>query len=130
MAFWNFASRPATTDPAVVVAPSDLDGQLKDAYERGRRDEHGRRRPRFGLFGLILVVGAALGALFIVVAVRQGSFTAGGAVVDNKLSQAASPVTSTIGNVAAQTGSALQNAGQNLKDEGAALSGQPAESSR
>jgi hypothetical protein len=43
--------------------------------------------------------------------------------VDNKLVQATSSVTPAIDNAASRTGTALENAGQNLKDQGAAIAG-------
>jgi hypothetical protein len=126
MAFWSFANRPAAAEPAAIVDPPAAKAEISHAYERGREDQRLRSRRRgFGLLGVVLVAAAALGALVIVLAVRQGSFAAGGAVVDAKLSQATGAVTPAIDNAAAGAGSALQAAGQSLKDKGAALSGQP-----
>ena len=68
---------------------------------------------------------AALGVLFIVFAIREGSFSAGGAVVDNKLVQATSGVAPAIDSAASKTGTAMETAGQNLKDQGAAIAGKP-----
>src|SRR3712207_6494477 len=62
----------------------------REAYAEGRRDQHRREhRPRrrrgFGWAGLIVVVVAALGVLWVALAAREGSFAAGGAVVDEKI---------------------------------------------
>ena len=131
MAFWNNRARaddvPATlpADPAVraayvqgrrdEAAPDQDD--IKDAYDRGRRDERVRHHSS-PLLTLLLVIVAAVGAAVLVLAVKEGSFTRGGAVVDNKLSEAAQQTAPVIDNAAAKTGEALQNAGESIKDTG------------
>lgn len=123
MAFWSFANRPAA-QPVAVVDPKTYDADMRRAYDHGRQDERSRRRG-FGPFAFILVLVAALGVLFIVFAIREGSFSAGGAVVDNKLVQATSGVAPAIDSAASKTGTAMETAGQNLKDQGAAIAGKP-----
>jgi hypothetical protein len=128
MAFWSFANRPAPGQAAAVVDPATYDADLKRAYEHGRRDERARRHG-FGPLSFIVLLVAILGVVLLVFAFREGSFSAGGAVVDNKLGQAASPATTALDNAASTTGQAMENAGQNLKDQGAAIAGKPADSS-
>jgi len=123
MAFWSFANRSAA-QPVAVVDPKTYDADMRRAYDHGRLDERSRHRG-FGPFAFILVVVAALGVLFIVFAIREGSFSAGGAVVDNKLVQATSGVAPAIDSAASKTGTAMETAGQNLKDQGAAIGGKP-----
>ncbi len=133
MAFWRFANRsdtvqpgvvqPVAVQPVAVVDPKTYDADMRRAYDHGRQDERSRRRGGFGPLGVILVLIAAVGVILVVFAIREGSFSAGGAVVDNKLVQATSGVTPAIDNAASTTGSALENAGQNLKDQGAAIAG-------
>jgi hypothetical protein len=96
---------------------------MRRAYDHGRQDERSRRRGGFGPLGFILVLVAAVGLVLLVFAFREGSFSAGGAVVDNKLVQATSSVAPAIDNAATKTGTAMENAGQNLKDQGAAIAG-------
>ena len=125
MAFWSFANRPTTVQPVAVqpvavVDPKTYDADMRRAYDHGRLDERSHRR---GGFGFILVLVAAVGVILVVFAIREGSFSAGGAVVDNKLVQATSSVAPAIDNAASKTGTALETAGQNLKDQGAALGG-------
>ncbi len=88
--------------------------ELDLAYERGRARERQSRRgsPMLALVGLLLVVTA--GAL-IYLAVKTGSFSSGGAVVDQGLDKAAHAVNAPIKNAAESTGAALQNAGRSLK---------------
>jgi hypothetical protein len=133
MAFWSFANRPATVQPVAVqpvavqpvavVDPKTYDADMRRAYDHGRLDERSHRRGGFGPLGFILVLVAAVGVILVVFAIREGSFSAGGAVVDNKLVQATSSVAPAIDNAASKTGTALETAGQNLKDQGAALAG-------
>ena len=128
MAFWSFANRPATVQPVAVqpvavVDPKTYDADMRRAYDHGRLDERSHRRGGFGPLGFILVLVAAVGVILVVFAIREGSFSAGGAVVDNKLVQATSSVAPAIDNAASKTGTALETAGQNLKDQGAALGG-------
>jgi hypothetical protein len=136
MAFWSFANRRATVEPVAVqpvavqpvnvIDPAKYDADMRRAYDHGRldeRSERGRRRGGFGPLAFILVLAAVVGVVLLVFAFREGSFTAGGQVVDNKLSQATSGVAPAIDNAATKTGTALETAGQNLKDQGAALAG-------
>lgn len=128
MAFWSFANRPATAHPAATIDPATYDADMKRAYDHGRLDERARRRRGFGPLSFILVLAAVIGVVLIVFAVREGSFTAGGAVVDNKLTQATSGVAPAIDNAASKTGTAMETAGQNLKDQGAAIAGAASDS--
>jgi hypothetical protein len=133
MAFWSFANRsdtvqpvavqPVAVQPVAVVDPKSYDADMRRAYDHGRLDERSRRRGGFGPLGFILVLIAAVGIILVVFAIREGSFSAGGAVVDNKLVQATSGVAPAIDNAATRTGTALETAGQNLKDQGAAIAG-------
>jgi hypothetical protein len=134
MAFWSFANRPDTVQPVAaqpvavqpvaVVDPKTYNADMRRAYDHGRQDERStRRRGGFGLLGFVLVLVAAVGVILLVFAIREGSFSAGGAVVDNKLVQATSGVAPALDSAASKTGTALETAGQNLKDQGAAIAG-------
>ncbi len=92
------------------------DRVANDAYVQGRRDERSRRRGSPLLTFLLLIV-VAIGALLIYFAIQNGSFSSGGAVVDQKLSNAAETVKAPIRGAADQAGTALQNAGSNLKQD-------------
>lgn len=86
---------------------------VRQAYDRGRRDERARRPRRHGsaLLTFVVLIVAAIGAGAIYLGVSQGSFTRGGEVVDQKLASAAQPAR----NVADRAGDALENAGQRIK---------------
>ena len=63
---------------------------------------------------LVLVIAIAGGAVLFLAA-REGSFSAGGQVIDRSVSSAADTVQQPVRNAADRAGSALQNAGQDLK---------------
>lgn len=94
----------------------------KDAYVQGRRDERARRRGS-PLLMFLLVIVVAIGAVLIYFAIQNGSFSSGGAVIDQKLSNAAETVKAPIRGAADTAGTALQNAGSNIKKD--AGSGNP-----
>ncbi|HEY7853263.1 MAG TPA: hypothetical protein VIB82_09830, partial [Caulobacteraceae bacterium] len=89
-------------------------GDIHDAYKEGRRDERRRRRGSPLLSFIILLIVVAAGVLFYL-AVRNGSFQSGGAVVDNSISTVSERATAPVRNAADKAGTALENAGQNLK---------------
>jgi Tfp pilus assembly protein FimT len=87
-----------------------------DAYDRGRRDERARRRGS-PLMTFVLLIVVAIGAVLIYFAIQNGSFSRGGAVVDQKLSNAAATVQAPIRGAADTAGTALENAGSHLKQD-------------
>lgn len=87
---------------------------LNDAYERGRLDERRSRRAS-PLIGLVVIVVVVFGTLLLYLAARNGSFQNGGAVVDNKLSAAEKSAAAPLRGAAEKAGSALENAGRDLK---------------
>lgn len=56
-----------------------------------------------------------------VLAAREGSFAAGGAVVDQKVAEVTQPARIAINETADRTGAAVQNAGQALETQGEKL---------
>jgi hypothetical protein len=82
MPFWKKKPHPTEADFKALSPP------IRDAYERGRKDErHSRRRHPFIMAGLLVL--AAAGASMITLAAMTGSFGEGGAVADMRLAQAA-----------------------------------------
>ena len=92
---------------------------VRQAYDRGRRDERARRPRRHGapFLTFVVLVAAVLGAGAIYLGVSQGSFTRGGQVVDQKLSSVTAPASQATRNAADKAGDALQNAGQTIKQK-------------
>jgi hypothetical protein len=114
------------------VAPAEATvADRRDAYAQGRRDERRRERrvererPRrrggFGLLGLVVVLVAALGVVWLALAVREGSFAAGGAVVDQKVASVTQPAVDAANRAVDRTGQAVENAGQALENQGQRL---------
>ncbi len=100
-----------------TVAPVTARADEDRAYAAGRRDQRVRRRGGSPLLTLLLLVVVAIGAVMIYLAIQNGSFSAGGAVVDHSLSSAKNTVTAPVRGAADQAGDALQNAGANLKQK-------------
>jgi hypothetical protein len=70
--------RTATADAHAVAV------DLREAYERGRRDERASRR-RHPLGMTVTFVAAAVGLVLLVLAAVNGSFGRGGDLVDQQL---------------------------------------------
>ncbi len=92
---------------------------VRQAYDRGRRDERARRPRRHGapFLTLIVLVAAVVGAGAIYLGVSEGSFSRGGQVVDQKISSVAQPASQATRNAADKAGDALANAGQTIKQK-------------
>jgi hypothetical protein len=97
------------------------------AYAEGRRDQHKaekhvhKKRGGFGFATAFVVLVAALGVVWLALAAREGSFAAGGAVVDQKVAEVTAPARVAINQTADRTGAAVQNAGQALETQGEKL---------
>lgn len=70
-----------------------------------------RRRRGFPLFTLLILAVLVFGGVMLYLAAQNGSFSRGGAVVDNSLSNAAAPIKG----AEDRAGSALESAGHHLK---------------
>lgn len=100
--------------PAAVAVAPPTRRDLNAAYDRGRDRERSRRRGS-PFLSLIVLLAVIIAGAFIYLAIRNGSFSSGGAVVDRGLDQAAHTVDAPVKNAAINTGDALRKAGQNLK---------------
>lgn len=105
--------RPADRD-RLFNTPAASVAEVKEAYKQGRQRERTARRGS-PLFNVIVLLAVVLAGVFIYLAVRQGSFTGAGAVVDQKLDQTAHTINAPLRNAAENTGDALKKAGQDLK---------------
>ena len=86
---------------------------LREAYERGRRDERAARK-RHPLAMTVTFLLALVGVALLAIAAAQGSFMRGGGLVDRQLSVAADRAQPAVDEAAS-------NAGQSLRDAGAAV---------
>jgi hypothetical protein len=88
-----------------ATSPDTMDkADLREAYERGRRDERARRK-RHPLGMTLTFAAAAVGVVVLALALVNGSFGAAGAAMDQGL-QIARPV----------AGQAAINAGAQIRD--------------
>lgn len=110
---WRRSQRPQRGDTVLAVTPDAAD--MREAYERGRRDERARRR-RHPVMMTLLFLAAAVGAVMLVMAASQGSFGRGGVVVDRNLSVAADRAEPMIRDAGANASQALNRAGQSTGD--------------
>lgn len=106
---------------AADQAPA-LEGELHQAYERGRRDERARRR-RSPLAMLAVSLTALAGAGILAVSAWQGSFTQGGAIVDRQIATAAENAEPKIQAAAEDARTALRDASLEAKSRAQGLVG-------
>jgi hypothetical protein len=90
------------------------DDELRAAYERGRRDERHARK-RHPILMTLTVVVAALGAVLLALAAKEGSFARSGQVVDNSLDVAAERAEPVAREAAQDAGQSLREVGQNIR---------------
>jgi len=101
---------------------NEHDAAMRNAYDRGRRDERARRHPRrrgSPVLATVVVLALCAGAFVVYLGVSQGSFTNGGQVVDQNLANAKTQAQQAGRNVVGRAGDALENAGQTLKQKSA-----------
>jgi hypothetical protein len=108
-------------DPAETRVRAEMRADLREAYERGRKDERASRRhhPVFMTFTFAI---ALVGLVLLALAAVNGSFTRAGGVVDDKLSVAVNRAEPQVRDAASQAGQSLKDAGQSVKAKAA---GQP-----
>jgi hypothetical protein len=94
----------------------DLKADLREAYERGRRDERAMRR-RHPVLMTLLFLAAAVGAILIGLAAANGSFTRAGGVVDQNLAVAADRAEPAVRDAAASASQSIHDAGRSVSDK-------------
>jgi hypothetical protein len=92
----------------------EVRADVREAYERGRRDERASRR-RHPIFMTLTFIAAACGVVFLALAAVNGSFARAGGVVDQNLSIAVSRAEPQVRDAASQAGQSLRDAGQAAK---------------
>ncbi|WP_395671565.1 hypothetical protein [Phenylobacterium sp.] len=96
----------------------DLRADLREAYERGRRDERSTRK-RHPLTMTIMVIAAVVGLLVLALAAINGSFSRAGGVVDQNLSVAVERAEPAVRGAAADASQSLRSAGEQAKSTAA-----------
>jgi hypothetical protein len=114
MWFWrrDREAPEAAYPPVAESSPTDLREALKEAYELGRREERARHRGH-PLVALVVFLVALVGAGMMYLAAREGSFSRGGQVVDQKLASAARQA----GAAGQGAATAVSGAGANLQQQ-------------
>jgi hypothetical protein len=95
------------------------DKELRDAYDRGRRDEASRHH-RNWLWTILEALLALVGIVVLVLAALNGSFERGGRVIDEQLWSARTQATPVVQNAASSAADAASNAVQDVRDNTAA----------
>lgn len=101
-----------TQDDSALDALQKAD--LRQAYERGRRDERAARK-RHPLVMTVTFLLAAVGAALLAMAAANGSFMRAGGVVDQQLNIAADRAAPAVNNAASNAGQSLRNAGRSIE---------------
>jgi flagellin-like protein len=73
------------------------------------------RRRGSPLLALLVLIAVVFAGVMIYLAVQNGSFSSGGAVLDNSLAKAKDSVQAPIDNARERTGEALEKAGRDIK---------------
>ena len=96
-------------EPTDTIDSAELRADLRDAYERGRRDERSTRKRH--PIGMTLTFAAALvGVVILALALVNGSFEGAGQTVDNSLSIAAPAASQAASRAASDAGQRLRAA--------------------
>ena len=112
-------ARPDTDGTAALNRSLDLDREelrtdLREAYERGRKDERSARK-RHPVAMTLTFAAAAVGAVVLALAAVNGSFSSAGGVVDQNLDVAVKRAEPQVKDAAAQAGESLKDAGNSVK---------------
>ncbi|MDB5445018.1 MAG: hypothetical protein JWQ97_335 [Phenylobacterium sp.] len=97
------------------TSPDALDkADLREAYERGRRDERASRK-RHPLLMTLTLAAALVGVALLALAAVHGSFAGAGGAVDQQLSVATDKAEPAVREAADNAGQSLHDAGQSVK---------------
>jgi hypothetical protein len=95
--------------------PDALDkADLREAYERGRRDERAGRKRRPLVMGATFLL-ALVGLVVLAMAAVTGSFTRAGGLVDQQLNVAADRAAPAVRQAASDAGRNLRQAGESAR---------------
>ena len=108
------SDRTAALSRAEELDLKEVQADVRDAYERGRKDERASRR-RHPVFRTLLFVAAICGAALLTLAAVNGSFAGGGSVADQNLNAAVVKAEPKVRDAANQAGQSLRDAGTEAK---------------
>ncbi len=112
MEFWRYRTQP-TAEPVQVAGPPDGRDAFEKGLRQGRLTERARHH-RHPLLKLTLIMVGLAGAAILALAAHEGSFSRGGAVVDQNLAVAADNAQVGAAEAAAKAGRAVKTAGDSL----------------
>ncbi len=92
----------------------ETQAELREAYERGRKDERASRK-RHPIFMTFTFIAAICGVALLALAAANGSFTRGGDVADQSLQAAVTKAEPQVRDAADKAGQSLRDAGQAAK---------------
>jgi hypothetical protein len=113
--------RTASLSRAEQLDVKETQADIREAYERGRKDERASRR-RHPIFMTLTFVAAICGVALLALAAVNGSFSAGGSVADQKLDAAVNKAEPQVRDAASQAGQSLHDAGRAAKAKAAGSS--------
>ena len=107
--------------PAGAITAKELQKEIHDAYERGKRDQR-KAQKNNPLLTILVVLLAVLGVAVGVLALREGSFSDAGKVLDrgtataaDEAREAAVQAQDAAGEATQDAGAALQATGENVE---------------
>jgi hypothetical protein len=106
--------RTASLSRAEQLDLKEVQADVREAYERGRRDERASRR-RHPVFMTLTFAAAACGVALLALAAINGSFAGGGTVADQNLNAAVNRAEPQVRDAAGQAGQSLRDAGAKAK---------------
>jgi hypothetical protein len=106
--------RTAALSRAEQLDLKEVQADVREAYERGRKDERASRR-RHPIFMTLTFVAAICGVALLALAAINGSFSGGGAVADQNLDAAVNKAEPQVRDAAGQAGQSLRDAGAAAK---------------
>jgi hypothetical protein len=115
---------PVDGPPTTAPERAEMKRRLSVAYDRGRKEERSHHHGG-GVLAVIVGLVAVIGAGMLALAFEQGSFAAGGAVIDGQIAQVRAAADNATGQARAKAGAALSSAGQSVQQVGSNVAGQP-----
>ena len=106
--------RTAALSRAEQLDIKEVQADVREAYERGRKDERASRR-RHPVFMTFTFIAAICGVVLLALAAINGSFSGGGSVADQNLTAAVNKAEPQVRDAASQAGQSLRDAGTAAK---------------
>jgi hypothetical protein len=114
--------RTAALNRAEQLDLKEVQADVREAYERGRKDERASRR-RHPIFMTLTFVAAICGVALLALAAINGSFAGGGSVADQNLQAVVNKAEPQVRGAAGQAGQSLRDAGAAAKAKANGVAG-------